>query len=63
VLQAIVQLETTRLGELSHAAGATHCEVSAAQSAATRTQTFVLLMGMQPYPFGQSAPVEHSEVQ
>lgn len=50
-------------GELSQAEGATHCEASAAQSAATRTQTFVLLIGMHPYPLGQSDPVEHSEVQ
>ena len=59
----MVQLETTMFGELSQAEGATHCEASAAQSAATRTQTFVLLTGMHPYPLGQSDPVEHSEVQ
>jgi hypothetical protein len=61
----MVQLDTTRLGEVSQADGATHCELSAAQSAERRTQTSVagLPTGMQPKPAGHSAPLEQVDTQ
>jgi hypothetical protein len=45
-VQAIEQLETT--SEVSQTLAATHCDVSAAQSAANRTQTFVPPASVQP---------------